>query len=83
MTRPAKAWLTAAGVFAAYGAVAVVLALVLKLHGRTLWQMVVALVLLGLLSAGIVLWYLRDELRTAKAATPAAGVDATPAPFTT
>jgi type VI secretion system protein ImpL len=77
MSRPTKAWLTAFAVFLAYVVVAIILAFVLKLHGRALWQMVIALVVLGLISAGIVLWFLRDQLRTPKAGTPASGVDAT------
>ncbi|MEO7084310.1 MAG: ImcF-related family protein [Gemmatimonadaceae bacterium] len=77
MTRPTKAWLTALCVFLAYVVVAVFLAFALKLHGKSLWQMVVALSVLGFISAGIVLWFLRDQLRTPKPGTPASGVDAT------
>ena len=77
MTRPTKTWLIALGVFAAYLLVAVILVFALKLHGPKMWQMVVTLAVLGLVSAGIFLWFMRDDLRTPVAGTPASGVDAT------
>lgn len=75
MTRPTKTWLTAGAVFLAYLLVAAILAFLLKLHDRSLWQMVIALTLLGLISAGLVLWFLRDQLRTPKPGTTASSID--------
>ncbi len=77
MTPRTKTWLTAVAVFVAYLLVAVILALVLKLHGRALWGMAIALIVLGLVSAGMILWFQRDLLKVVKPGTPASGVDAT------
>src|SRR5580765_946750 len=62
MTRPVKTWLTALGVFAAYLLVAVIVALAFRLHGPRLWPMVILLAVLDLISAGILLWFLREDL---------------------
>ena len=77
MTRPMKTWLTAVAVFLAYLLVALILALLLRPHGRSLWVMVISLAVLGLISAGLVLWFLRDHLRTPKPGTTAGSIDAT------
>jgi type VI secretion system protein ImpL len=63
-------------VFAVYLAIAVILAFALRLHGAKLWQLTIAFVLLGLISAGILLWFMRDTLREPKSGTPASGIDA-------
>ena len=77
MTRPTKTWLTAVAVFLAYLLVAAILVLLLRPHGRSLWVMVISLAVLGLISAGLVLWFLRDTLRTPKPGTTAGTIDAT------
>src|SRR3954465_6215488 len=77
MKRSTKTWLMALGVFIAYLLVAVVIALALKLHGSKLWITVSALGVLGLISAGILLWFLRDDIRTPRAGTAASDIDAT------
>ncbi|HEY9227966.1 MAG TPA: hypothetical protein VIP11_15015, partial [Gemmatimonadaceae bacterium] len=76
MTRRTKTWLIALGVFTAYVLLAVLVAFALKLHGPKLWQLIITLTILGLLSAGILLWFMRDTLRVPKAGTPASGIDA-------
>jgi type VI secretion system protein ImpL len=76
MKRSTKTWLIALGVFAAYVVVAVILAFALRLHGAKLWQLIIAFVLFGLISAGILLWFMRDTLREPKPGTPASGIDA-------
>lgn len=76
MKQPTKTWLIALGVFGAYLVLAGVVAFALKLQGSKLWLLVGALALLGLLSAGLLLWYLRDTLRPPKVGTPASGIDA-------
>src|SRR4029077_86965 len=77
MTRPTKTWLTAVAVFLAYLLVAAILALLLRAAGRSLCVMVIALAVLGLISAGLVLWFLRAHLRTPKPGTTAGSIDAT------
>jgi type VI secretion system protein ImpL len=76
MTRQTKTLLIALGVFVAYILVAVILAFALKLHGIKLWQMTSALALLGLISAGLLLYFMRADLRTPVAGSPAGSVDA-------
>jgi type VI secretion system protein ImpL len=76
MKRSTKTWLIALGVFAAYVLLAVILAFALRLHGAKLWQLFIAFVVLGLVSAGILLWFMRDTLREPKPGTPASGIDA-------
>lgn len=76
MKRSTKTWLIALGVFAAYLVLAVIVAFALKLQGPKLWPLVISLAVLGLVSAGILLWFMRDTLRTPKPGTPASGIDA-------
>ncbi|MGH9889552.1 MAG: hypothetical protein ACREBE_28730, partial [bacterium] len=76
MTRPTKTWLIALGVFAAYLLVAAIVAFAFKLHGAKLWQLIIVLAVLGLISAGLLLWFMRDTLRVPKPGTPASGIDA-------
>jgi len=76
MKRSTKTWLIALGVFAAYVLLAVILDFALRLHGAKLWQLTIAFVVLGLVSAGILLWFMRDTLREPKRGTPASGIDA-------
>lgn len=77
MSRPTKTWLMGLGVFVAYLLVAVIVAFAFKLHGPRLWPMVITLTVLGLISAGILLWFLREDLRAPVPGTPASGIDAT------
>src|SRR5689334_24694367 len=76
ISRRTKTWLIALGVFAAYLALALVVVFVLKFHGAKAWMLIGALSTLGLLSAGILLWFMRDTLRVPKAGSPASGIDA-------
>jgi uncharacterized membrane protein YecN with MAPEG domain len=68
MTRQSKTLLLALGVFAAYVVVALILVFALKLHGGKVWQVSGSLALLGLISAGVLLYYFRHDLR--EASTP-------------
>jgi type VI secretion system protein ImpL len=77
MTRQSKTLLLALGVFAAYLVVALILVFALKLHGGKVWQVSGSLALLGLISAGVLLYYLRHDLRKPVAGSPADGIDAT------
>ena len=76
ISRRTKTWLIALGVFAAYLALALIVVFALKFHGQKAWLLIGALSTLGLLSAGILLWFMRDNLRVPKAGTPASGIDA-------
>ena len=77
MTRKSKTLLLALGVFAAYVLVAVILVVVLKLHGAKVWQVTASLAVLGLISAGLLLYYFREDWRTPPAGSPAGSIDAT------
>ena len=77
MTRQSKTLLLALGVFAAYVAVALILVFALKLHGSKVWQVSGSLALLGVISAGLLLYYLRHDLRKPVAGSPAGSIDAT------
>ena len=77
MTRRAKTWLIAVGVFAAYLVVAALAVLVFHLHGKALWVTVILLALLGLASAATTLWLFRDQLGTSAPDSPIARLDAT------
>ncbi len=77
MTRQSKTLLLALGVFAAYVVVALILVFALKLHGGKVWQVSGSLALLGLISAGVLLYYFRHDLRKPVAGSPAGSIDAT------
>ncbi len=77
MTRQTKTLLLGIGVFAAYILVAVILALALKLHGIQLRQITILLAFLGLVSAGLLLYFMRADLRKPVAGSPAGSIDAT------
>ncbi|HTR78823.1 MAG TPA: ImcF-related family protein [Gemmatimonadaceae bacterium] len=57
MTRRTKVWIVAALVLLAYLALAFVTAKVLKLGGRELVALWILLTLLGLISAGVIIWF--------------------------
>ena len=63
ISRRTKTWLIALGVFAAYLALALIVVFALKFSGAKAWVLIGALATLGLLSAGILLWFMRDTLR--------------------
>lgn len=77
MTRQTKTLLLALGVFAAYILVAVILVFALKLHGAKLWQVSGSLVALGVISAALLLYFLRADLIKPVAGSPAGSIDAT------
>ena len=77
MKKPTKIWLVAVGAFVAYLVLAAVVTYLLRLPSRSAWVLFGVLAALGLISAGIILWYMRDQLRAPKAGTPADGIDAT------
>ncbi len=77
MTRQTKTLLLALGVFAAYVVVALILVFALKLHGGKVWQVSGSLALLGLISAGVLLYYFRHDLRKPVAGSPAGSLEAT------
>ncbi|MEP6990735.1 MAG: type VI secretion protein IcmF/TssM N-terminal domain-containing protein, partial [bacterium] len=77
MTRQSKTLLLALAVFAAYVFVAVILVFALHLHGTKVWEVCASLALLGLISAAVLLYYFRDDLRKPVAGSPAGSIDAT------
>ena len=77
MTRQSKTLLLALGVFAAYVVVALILVFALKLHDGKVWQVSGSLALLGLISAGVLLYYFRHDLRKPAEGSPAGSIDAT------
>src|SRR5581483_2247355 len=76
MKRSTKTWLGAIGVFVAYVVIAVLVVVLARVSGARMWWIGGTLTLLGLISAGILLWYFRDSLREPAPASPAASIDA-------
>ena len=67
MTRQTKIWLIAAGVFLLYLVAAIAFTLAFKPHGSTLWVLWIALTLLGVASAGLIVWFFREPASSGSA----------------
>ena len=59
-----KTWLLATLVFVVYIAIAVLVVWLLKVHGARMWWIIGGLTVLGLASAGLLLWFLRRRPNT-------------------
>ena len=77
MKRSTKTWLIALAVFLGYIVVAVIVVLLLRVHGARMWWLIGGLAALGLVSALVLLWFLRDTLRQVAPSSPAGSIDAT------
>ena len=71
MTRRTKIWIIAAVALLLYVAVGIVAGRLLHLTGKDLWVLRGGLTVLGLVSAGLILWFFRDKTPAAPA-TPEA-----------
>jgi type VI secretion system protein ImpL len=71
MTRRAKVWTIAAAVLLLYAVAAIVAGRIIHPTGRDAWVLRGGLALLGLISAGLILWFFRDRT-PAGPATPEA-----------
>jgi len=76
LKRSTKTWLLALAVFLGYVVLAVVLVLLLKVRGARVWWTIGGLATLGLASALVLLWFLRDTLKAVLPSSTAGTIDA-------
>jgi type VI secretion system protein ImpL len=75
LKRSTKTWLLAVAVFLGYVLLAIVLVLLLRVRGARMWWTIVGLSTLGLVSAGLLLWFLRDTLKKVLPSSTAGTID--------
>src|SRR2546423_1871409 len=71
MTRRTKIWIIAGAVLLLYIAAAVVVGIVLGLHGGDAWVLRGGLTILGFISAALILWFFRNKPPAGPAAAEA------------
>ncbi|HEU4563189.1 MAG TPA: ImcF-related family protein [Gemmatimonadaceae bacterium] len=79
MTRKARIWLVAAAIFVAFVIVAWFLGSALALRGSDLWVFRIGLWVLGLVAAGVILWFFLHDSSTPPSTVKADDVDGTAA----
>ncbi len=77
LKRSTKTWLLAVAVFLGYVLLAVILVLLLRVRGARMWWTIGGLTTLGLVSASLLLWFLRDTLTRVLPSSTAGTIDAT------